>query len=184
MSSIALKPTVFKTKFATAALAVIASVALPQLFHAVGILSGSGNLLGAAFLPMHLPVLLAALLGGPVVGLIAGILSPLLSFMLSGMPAATLLPFMVLELAGYGLVGGLLYKTKLPVIVKLLIAQIAGRAVRALAVLGAVYLLGVQTVQVSSIWTMITTALPGIVLQWALIPLLMYRMEGLRKYYV
>lgn len=184
MSSIALRPTAFKTKFATAVLAVVTSVALPQLFHAVGILSGSGNLLGAAFLPMHLPVLLAALLGGPAVGLIAGVASPLISFVLSGMPAAAVLPFMTLELAGYGLAGGLLYKTKLPVIVKLLIVQLAGRAVRALAVLAAVYLLGVQTVQVASIWNMVTTALPGIVLQWALIPLLMYRMEGLRKYYV
>ena len=184
MSSIALRPTALKTKSVTILAAVAASVTLPQLFHAVGLLSGTGSALGAAFLPMHLPVLLAAFLGGPVVGLIAGIVSPLISFMLSGMPSAAILPFMTLELAGYGLAGGLLYKTKLPVIVKLLVAQLAGRAVRALAVLAAVCLLDVQTVQLASIWNMVTAALPGIVLQWALIPLLMYRMEGLKKYYV
>ncbi|MCI8360282.1 MAG: ECF transporter S component [Clostridiales bacterium] len=184
MSSIALRPTALKIKSVTALAAVIAAVALPQLFHAAGLLSGAGSALGAAFLPMHLPVLLAAFLGGPVVGLTAGIVSPLISFLLSGMPSADLLPFMTLELAGYGLAGGLMYKVKLPVIVKLLVAQLAGRAVRALSVLAAVYLLHAQTVQPASIWNMVTVALPGIVLQWVLIPLLMYRMEGMKKYYV
>ena len=183
MATFTLKTTKTKTKAVTALLAVIAAVALPQAFHLVGVLSGTGAMLGSAFLPMHLPVLLAGLLGGPAVGLIAGAVSPLVSFLLSGMPAAALLPFMVLELAAYGVVGGLLANVKIPVFAKLLITQVAGRAVRALAVLAAVYGLGSQAVSVASIWTTAITALPGILLQWALVPLLLYRMKGLQKYY-
>ena len=181
MSTVALKKTTIQTKSIITALTVTIAVALPQLFHAVGVVSGTGAVLGSAFLPMHLPVLLAGLLGGPVVGIIAGAASPLISFAISGMPTAVILPFIMLELAAYGLVGGLLSKLQMPVFGKLLIIQVAGRAVRALAVVAAVYGFESQTVQISSIWNMVTAGLPGILLQWALIPLLIYRMEGLKK---
>ena len=93
------------------ALTVAAAVLLPQLFHAVGAISGTGTALGAALLPMHIPVLLAGLLYGPVVGVAAGVLSPLLSAAVSDMPTAALLPFMVLELGVYGLTSGFLSRT-------------------------------------------------------------------------
>ena len=182
MSSIAIKNT--KVKILTAFLAVASAVVLPQLFHALGIISGTGAAFGTAFLPMHLPVLLAGLFGGPVVGIITGAASPLISFMISGMPTAALLPFMVIELAVYGLTGGFLADVKLPVFVKLLIVQAAGRIIRALAVVIAVYGLGSQTIQISSVWNMIVIGLPGILLQWALIPLILYRVKGLKKYNV
>lgn len=183
MATLALNKTSLKTKSMTAALAVVAAILLPQVFHAVGAAAGMGSALGAAFLPMHLPVLLAGLLGGPAVGIVAGAASPLISSLISGMPAAAVLPFMVIELAGYGLAAGLLSNVRLPVFVKLLLTQVAGRAVRAAAVLIAVYGFGSQAVQTAQIWTMVTASLPGIVLQWALVPLLMYRMQGLKKYY-
>lgn len=183
MSELALKRTKIKAKSITTALAVAAAIILPQIFHAVGILSGTGNQLGATLLPMQIPVLLAGLLAGPIVGIIAGAISPLISFAISGMPAVSLLPFMSLELAAYGLAGGLLWKVNMPVIAKLLIVQVAGRTVRALAVISAVTIFGSQAMPISSIWNMVVTALPGIVLQWALIPLLMYRMKGLKKHY-
>lgn len=41
-----------------AALAVIAAVALPQLLHVMGRISGLGTALGEMFLPMHFPILL------------------------------------------------------------------------------------------------------------------------------
>ena len=115
------------------ALTVAAAVLLPQLFHAVGAISGTGTALGAALLPMHIPVLLAGLLYGPVVGVAAGVLSPLLSAAVSDMPTAALLPFMVLELGVYGLTSGFLSRTGLHGFTKLLWAQLAGRAARALA---------------------------------------------------
>jgi len=167
-----------KTLITTAA--VIAAVVLPQIFHAVGIASGLGAGVGAAFLPMHLPVFLAGLLAGPVVGLAAGILSPLVSFAFSGMPSAVMLPNIIAELAGYGLVAGLLINTKLPVLGKLLIAQIAGHILKSAVIVFSVYAVGAQSVPVALIWSSIVTGLPGIALQWSLIPLIMYRV-GNRK---
>lgn len=164
------------------AVAVAGAVGLPQLFHFLGYASGTGAMLGSIFLPMHLTVLAAALVAGPIVGFVSGAVSPLLSFAISGMPAAVMLPFMAVELAVYGLVCGLLRRTKIPVIFQLIIGQAAGRLVKAAVVAIAFYAFN-GPVTVASVWSSIWTGLPGIVLQWALIPLLVYRLAGLRKYY-
>ena len=157
--------------------AVAAAVILPQLFHLMGAVSGLGTALGETFLPMHLPIILAGLLAGPYVGAIAGVLSPLISFALTGMPTAAMLPFMMIELCVYGLSSGLLRTVNLPNIVKVLIAQVAGRGVRAIAILIAVYAFGNTAVPVAVIWNSIVAGIFGIVLQWALIPLIVYRAE-------
>lgn len=167
-------------KLITAVLGVGAAIALPQLVHAVGVLTGSGAQLGSALLPMHLPVLLAGFLGGPAAGCIAGILSPLLSCAISGMPAVTLLPFMVAELGTYGLTAGLLSGVHMNRFCKLLIVQIAGRAVRALAMLAAMLFFGNTAITLGSIGAFITAGIAGILLQWALIPLLTDRLERLK----
>ena len=180
---LAMRKSEIKVKTIITALAVITAVALPQLFHAIGIASGLGAMVGAAFLPMQLPVLLAGFMAGPVVGIIAGILSPLISFAISGMPTAMILPFIMIELAGYGLCAGLLSKSKINIFGKLIIVQIAGRALRAGAVLFAIYVLGNKMLQTSQIIDMVTTGLFGIILQLAFIPLLAPKMEGLKKFY-
>lgn len=161
--------------------AIVGAVAVPQVFHLLGAASGLGTSLGEAFLPMHLPIILVGLLAWPYAGAIAGLLGPLASFALSGMPGIVILPFMMIELCGYGLAAGLLRNTKLPTFGKVVIAQIAGRAVRAAAILAAVYLLGNESVRVASIWTSIATELFGIALQWTLLPLIVYRVENLKK---
>ena len=107
--------------------AIVGAVAVPQVFHLLGAASGLGTSLGEAFLPMHLPIILVGLLAGPYAGAIAGLLGPLASFALSGMPGIVMLPFMMIELCGYGLSAGLLRNTKLPTFGKVVIAQIAGR---------------------------------------------------------
>lgn len=163
------------TKIVAVLAAVAASVALPQIFHAVGMISGTGSAVGSAFLPMHIPVILAGMLFGPVVGLTAGIASPLISALVSGMPAAAVLPFMVIELAVYGLASGLISKTKINSFVKLLAVQIAGRMARAIAVVGAIYVLGNDTLTLASISEFIIAGLFGIVIQWAVIPLAVER---------
>lgn len=181
--SMVLTETTFRTAKArsiAALLSVIAAVALPQLFHVLGAVTGLGAALGQTFLPMHLPILLVGMLAGPVAGLAAGLASPVMSFALSGMPAAALLPFMVVELGGYGLAAGLMMRTRTHVFVKLVLAQLAGRALRAAAVLLAFYGLGVQTASVASIWTGVVQGLPGLLLQWCLVPLLMYWAAGRR----
>ena len=55
------------TKAAATVLAIVAAVALPQLFHVIGAVSGQGTMLGVAFLPMHLPIIFVGLIAGPAV---------------------------------------------------------------------------------------------------------------------
>lgn len=161
-------------------LAAASAVLLPQIFHAVGVVSGTGPLLGKVFLPMHIPVILAGLIFGSFAGVVAGVLSPVLSFIITGMPDSALLPFIVVELVCYGLAAGLLVKTKLPVFAKLVIIQLAGRALRIISVLIALYGFGSQLNAVSVLKEMFVVSLPGILLQWAVIPLIIYRINGIK----
>lgn len=167
--------------FATVA-AIVGAVAVPQLFHAMGAITGLGTALGETFLPMHLPIILVGLLAGPYAGAISGFLGPLCSFALSGMPGIAMLPFMMIELCAYGLFAGLLRNAKLPTLAKVIVTQIAGRVVRAIAVLIAVYALGNETIRVASIWTSVSTGLFGLVLQWAFLPLIVYRVENMKAH--
>lgn len=169
-----------KAQTLAALAAIAAAVAVPQIFHLLGAISGLGTALGETFLPMHLPILLVGLLAGPWAGAAAGLLGPLCSFALSGMPGAVMLPFMMAELGAYGLFAGLMRRTSLPVFVQVLTAQIAGRAVRAGAILLGVYAFG-SPVAVNTIWMSSVIGVFGIVLQWALLPLLVYRVENRTK---
>lgn len=169
-------------KTVTIIASIAAAVALPQVFHLIGMALGTGAAAGSAFLPMHIPVLLAGLLAGPWVGFIAGLISPVLSYAISGMPLIALLPFMTVELAAYGLAAGLMSKTKLPVILQLFAAMTAGRLARALAVLVSVNLMGGQG-SVLSVWEATVAGIPGIALQLVILPLLVYRLKGLKKFY-
>lgn len=153
-----------------ALLSVAASLALPQLAHFLGATLGIGAAIGEILLPMHLAVMLAGLFAGPLVGGAAGALSPAVSFLVSGMPSRLVLPFMTVELIGYGLAAGLLAKIRLPLVAKTVLVQIAGRALRAAAVLVSLYALGTG-LPVSTLWTSVVTGIPGILLQWAFVPL-------------
>lgn len=159
---------------------VVAAIALPWIFHTAGRISGLGTALGATFLPMHIGVIAAAILAGPLVGLAAGILSPLVSFALTGMPLASSLPLMLVELSFYSLSAGLLAKyTRLPVVVSVLASQLAGRLVRGIVIFAAIRLFGHETWKMPMIWRIVLTGLPGILLQLGLIPLLVYRLRPL-----
>ena len=93
-----------------------------------------------------------------------------------------MLPFMMIELCMYGLFAGLLRNKKMPNITKVLTAQVAGRAVRAIAILFAVYALGNDAIKTAVIWKSVVAGIPGIALQWVLLPLLLYRIENTRKH--
>lgn len=171
-----------KKQTLAALIAIITAVALPQMFHVMGAMSGLGTALGEAFLPMHLPIIMVGLFAGPYAGAIAGAFSPLISVALTGMPTLALLPFMMIELCVYGIVAGILKDTKMPTITKVLITQVAGRAVRAVAILIATYGFDSTKIPVSIIWTSITVGIFGIVLQWVLLPLISYRVEGAKSH--
>lgn len=171
-----------KVQTLAALAAIVGAVAVPQAFHLLGAVSERGTALGETFLPMHLPIILVGLLAGPYAGAIAGLFGPLASFALSGMPGIAMLPFMMIELCTYGMFAGLLRNVKIPTIGKVVAVQIAGRAVRAMATLLSVYALGNESIRVSSIWMSISVGIFGIVLQWVLLPLIVYRVESLKKY--
>lgn len=165
-----------KTQTIGAFIALISAVALPQIVHVIGAVSGMGTSLGEIFLPMHLPIILMGFLVGPYAAGIAGLLSPLVSFALTGMPTSVMLPFMMIELCVYGICAGLLRNAKMPAIVKVLIAQIAGRAVRAGAIAIGFYAFG-TAVNPKVALTSITAGLFGIILQLVIIPLAVYRLK-------
>ncbi|MBR7186099.1 MAG: ECF transporter S component [Clostridia bacterium] len=175
----------WKTKTVAAILAVIGAVAIPQLFHYIGMITNVGSNFGATFLPMHFTIFLVGYFAGAWAGLASGLASPAISFMLTlalgrPMPSLASLPFMIIELGIYGLATGIFsqyfHSRKLPTIATLLIAQIAGRAVRALAIVIGVFVFS-ASINVSTIWVSIYQGLPGLILQWIIVPLLVYYVE-------
>ena len=175
------KPLSISAQAAATVIAIVAAVAVPQFFHWLGIVSGAGKAPGVAFSPMHLPIILVGFLAGPYAGLISGLLGPVVAHYMSGMPNAMQLPFMMVELAGYGLSAGLLRSIRLPLVAKTLVALIAGRLFRMIACVIAFYLLGNEKMRPLGIWMSIPRVLPGIVLQLVLIPLIVFRVENRGK---
>lgn len=157
------------------AMFIALGVALPQAFHAV-------PNAGSVFLPMHIPVLIAGFAVGPVFGLATGILTPLLSHLLFHMPPAAVLPSMLCELAMYGLATGFLsrvIKVKNP-IVKIYAVLIGGMLCGRITygILNAlIFRAGAYSLQ-AWLSAAFITALPGIIIQLIVIPLLVL---GLNK---
>ncbi len=156
------------------AIAMVAAVVLPQILHLLGIMSGLGTKLGEVFLPMHLPIIAVGLLVGPYAGLIAGMLAPVISHLATGMPGSVLLPFMVIELAAYGMCAGGIKDVKAPIILKILTVQVTGRVVRAIAMLISVYAMGNTSINTAIILNSIKIGAFGLVLQWTLLPLFVF----------
>lgn len=138
--------------------------------------------IGRKLSPMHIPVLLCGFLCGWPWGLAVGFVAPLLRSVLFGMPA--MVPgavAMAFELAVYGCVSGLLYKL-LPrknwaTYAVLLIAMIAGRVVWGIARLVLAGLAGNSFTWGMFIAGAVTDAIPGIILQLVLIPILVIALE-------
>lgn len=158
--------------------ALVSAVALPQLFHLIGKASGLGTGVGAAFLPMHLPIIIAGFVAGPFAGLVSGALAPVLSFALSGMPAASMLPLMIGEISAYGLFAGVLRNSKMPAFAKLLLIQLLGRLVRAAVTAFVVFCVPDTVVTLSDIYSSVLTGLPGVLVQWATLPLLLFFLQS------
>ena len=157
-----------------AGLCVALGIVLPVAFHSVADA-------GSIFLPMHIPVLLCGLICGWPYGLACGVLAPLLSSLITGMPPMAFLPSMLCELAVYGFVSGLLMryvktgKLLADLYISLVGAMLLGRLV--LGLLNAVlFRAGEYSV---ALWTTsaFVTALPGIVIQLAVIPVLVFALK-------
>ncbi len=176
MKSRAISLAGIRTKTLAVVAAVAAAVALPQLAHLIGAALGAGSGVGEMFLPMQLPVLFIGALMGPVAGAVTGILSPLVSHALTGMPVSAMLPFLMIELGVYGLSAGWMKNKLCKPVVRILTAQVAGRAARSLAMIGAFYLFG-SALPLHSSWTYITAGVWGIAIQLLVLPVLLTLVE-------
>ncbi len=152
------------------AVTVICAMALPQLFHAFGVLTGLGDKVGQMFLPMYLPVLILAFKTNAITGVLAGILSPVISFSISGMPTAAMLPFIVVELACFGLLAGLLSQKKMNIYAKIFIVQLSSKLVRIAATFILGYFFTTATITATAVLHTVVLALPGYIIQLLIVP--------------
>ncbi len=138
--------------------------------------------IGAMLCPMHIPALLCGFMCGWPWGMLVGFVAPLLRSVIFGMPA--MFPgavAMAFELAVYGGVAGLLYRVlprkKRNIYITLVVSMIAGRVVW-----GAVRMILAGLSGNSFTWALfaagaVTNAIPGIILQLVLIPVLVIVLE-------
>ena len=162
------------------------NVVLAALFLALAfvlpMLTGHVPQIGAMLCPMHFPVLLAGfVLGGPW-GLAVGFIAPLLRSVLFGMPP--LFPTavsMAFELATYGFVSGVVYrkvKHTLPMTyATLLTAMVAGRIVWGVVRFVLAGLTGSSFPFSAFLAGALLNALPGIIAQLILIPLILTALQ-------
>jgi len=160
-----------------AAVCIALCIVLPMAFHSV-------RNAGAIFLPMHIPVLLSGLICGGPLGLLVGLAGPLLSALITGMPPMAKLPGMMVELAVYGLMTGYLMrvlhtrKTYADLYLSLIGALLTGRIVAGI-VQALIFSSGAYSI---TAWatSYFVTGLPGIVIQLALIPSIVFALEKAR----
>ena len=168
----------------------VIQLVLGALFLALALvlpfLTGQIPEVGSMLCPMHLPVLLAGFVcGGPIAAVI-GFAAPLLRFLMFGMPPIYPVGVsMAFELLTYGLVSGILYgrvfkkKNAAAVYVSLLVAMVAGRVVWGIVRL---LLAGIGGAAGSFTFAAfisgaITTAIPGIIVQVVLIPVIVLALK-------
>lgn len=161
----------------------VKKLAVTAMLFAVGMVlpffTGQIPAIGKMLLPMHIPVLLCGFIVGWQYGALIGFLLPIVRGLVFGMPP--LYPnavAMAFEMAAYGFVSGYLYSharwqcTKM-LYISLVTAMLAGRIVWAFA---EVILLGIGGNIFT--WKMFAAgaflnAIPGIIVQLTLIPLIM-----------
>ena len=165
-------------KYVITAMCITLCTVLPLVLHAV---PGAGS----TILPMHIPVLLCGLIAGPYFGLLAGLFGPLLSSFTTGMPVMAYAPIMMIELAVYGAVTGLLIRlvrTKnnyFNIYAALIPAMIVGRVIAGTA--RAFFFTPVVANETTIIAWWVTsyfiTSLPGIIIQLILLPIIIVALE-------
>ena len=160
---------------------IISAVCL-ALCMVLPFLTGQIPQIGSALSPMHLPVLLCGFLCGPVYALAVGAVAPLLRFALFGMPP--IFPTgvaMCFELAAYGVISSLMYRRlprkKLSIYAALLIAMVGGRIVWGLVRWLIAGLAGSSFTFAMFLSGALLKAVPGIIVQIVLIPLLVMAIE-------
>ncbi|NLY71645.1 MAG: ECF transporter S component [Clostridiales bacterium] len=153
---------------------------LSALFLALGLLlpflTGQIPSLGNKLLPMHIPILLCGFICGKRYGLIVGFITPLLRSFLLTTPPPFIAVTMAFELATYGFVAGLIYnllpKNKIYIYVSLIISMLVGRIVWGIASAIVFGSIGMEFNWELFVAGGFINAIPGIIIQIILIPIL------------
>ena len=161
---------------------MVLSALFLALAYALPFLTGQVPQIGAMLCPMHIPVLLCGFFCGAPWGLAVGILAPLTRSLILGMPP--LFPTalcMAFELAAYGAVAGFLHR-RLPqktanIYLTLLAAMAAGRVVWGAVMFLCMGLTGGSFTFAAFLAGAVTNAIPGIVLQIVVIPILVMLLD-------
>ena len=147
------------------------------LAYVMPFLTGQIPEIGSMLCPMHLPVLLCGFVCGWPWGLIVGLVAPILRSLTLGMPP--LFPTavcMAFELAAYGAVAGVMHKLlpkKKPFIYcSLITAMIVGRLVWGAMMYVCMGMRGGSFTMAAFLSGAIINAIPGIIVQIILIPIL------------
>ena len=164
---------------------------LSAMFLAIGyvlpFLTGQIPEIGNMLLPMHIPVLLCGIICGWEWGLSVGFILPLTRSLMFGMPPIYPKGIgMAFELATYGLVIALCYglfrkKGLLGTYASLIIAMLAGRAVWGVAQIVLLGLGGKSFTFAAFLAGAFLNAIPGIIIQLVLIPVLVTVMKKYTK---
>lgn len=164
---------------------IVISAMFLALAFVMPFLTGQIPQIGSMLCPMHIPVLLCGFFCGAPWGGMVGFIAPLLRSFILGMPV--MFPkaiCMAFELAAYGFVSGMLHsrlpKKQISVYISLLGAMIIGRLVWGLAMLACMGFDVSKFGFAAFISGAITTALPGIIVQLVLIPILVIKLEKSR----
>ena len=146
-------------------------------------LTGQIPQIGSMLLPMHIPVLLCGFFCGAPYGLIVGFVAPLFRSVIFGMPPMFPTALcMAFELAAYGLVSGFIYrllpKRRFSVYAALILAMVLGRVIWGIAMF---MCMGGNFGFEAFVAGALTSAIPGIILQLLLIPILVISLQKVNK---
>ncbi len=160
---------------------VLAAICL-ALCMVLPFLTGQIPEIGSMLSPMHIPVLLCGFIAGPFWAAAIGLIAPVLRFALFGMPP--LFPVgiaMCFELAVYGAASGMLYgklpKKTVNIYISLISAMLLGRIVWGIVQVLLSGVTGAAFTWAAFIAGAFTSAIPGIILHIALIPVIVMALQ-------
>lgn len=154
------------------------------LSYVMPFLTGQIPEVGAMLCPLHIPVLLCGFICGWPWGLVVGFIAPLMRSLLTGgfpplFPTAVCMAF---ELAAYGFFTAtfhkLLPRKKIYIYCSLLSAMIIGRVIWGIAMLVCMGIRGGAFTFSAFIAGAFVNAIPGIIVQIVLVPLLVMLLEN------
>ncbi len=165
---------------------LILSAMFLALAFVMPFLTGQIPQIGSMLCPMHIPVLLCGFFCGAPWGLLVGFIAPLFRSVIFGMPPMFPTALcMAFELAAYGFISGLVYRrlprSRVSVYVSLITAMLLGRAVWGILMFACMGFDPSAFGFAAFISAAVTSAIPGIILQLLLIPVLVISLQKVHK---